>query len=346
VAVVKHNYVASGDTHLIFEEGGNGACGVMMPFNVTMRPKQVTCKACTDSPGHSRLMAETEFCPRHPEIEIRRGVCAACASEEAQYRFKRSNQKKRHEEHAAMITEYDPNEDQEGGVPDVEDGWDPFADPMERPAEIEEAAKATFPEAKVPQRRGLRDAPEIFLASAAAVRAARKGNATPATASAVGPGDAWTIMLQPNLERGEMGRGRVWQLTPLEKAVDGRRISAVDLDAYRSIYLNEPGYSHLGPREPLPPGPRNATAAMFDRGSRGHRLALGQLLGLSSGHVYAIQAGDTLMCSCSRKDAEAGKCHRAWAAYLLHHAGWRVILDGVEIRSDAEADALVEKVLK
>ena len=32
----------------------------------------------------------------------------------------------------------------------------------------------------------------------------------------------------------------------------------------------------------------------------------------------------------SRKDAEAGACHRVWAAELLAEAGWRVVLDGRE----------------
>lgn len=41
--------------------------------------------------------------------------------------------------------------------------------------------------------------------------------------------------------------------------------------------------------------------------------------------------GDTLLCACSREEAAAGRCHRAWAAPFLVRAGWRVILDGKEV---------------
>ncbi|MFA5801174.1 MAG: hypothetical protein WC911_01725 [Thermoleophilia bacterium] len=42
--------------------------------------------------------------------------------------------------------------------------------------------------------------------------------------------------------------------------------------------------------------------------------------------------GDTLCCTCSKTEAAAGRCHRAWAAPYLVRAGWTVILDGVEVR--------------
>jgi len=36
-------------------------------------------------------------------------------------------------------------------------------------------------------------------------------------------------------------------------------------------------------------------------------------------------------CSCSLEAAARGECHRVWAAQILAEAGWRVILDGVEV---------------
>jgi hypothetical protein len=47
--------------------------------------------------------------------------------------------------------------------------------------------------------------------------------------------------------------------------------------------------------------------------------------------VVVVKDGDTLCCACSREDAANGKCHRAWVAPLLKAAGWRVVLDGVEV---------------
>lgn len=59
-------------------------------------------------------------------------------------------------------------------------------------------------------------------------------------------------------------------------------------------------------------------------------LGPGQLR--TSGDVL-VEDGDTLICSCSRDKAAAGKCHRAWAGEYLAREGWRVILDGKELGS-------------
>lgn len=42
---------------------------------------------------------------------------------------------------------------------------------------------------------------------------------------------------------------------------------------------------------------------------------------------WFVQDGDTLTCTC----AKGIDCHRRWAAPYLVKAGWRVILDGVEV---------------
>lgn len=66
----------------------------------------------------------------------------------------------------------------------------------------------------------------------------------------------------------------------------------------------------------------------------GGRLAPGRLAvdRVTVGHGFVVD-GDTLCCACSRDDAAAGRCHRAWAAEALVAAGWRVILDGEEVTS-------------
>lgn len=45
-----------------------------------------------------------------------------------------------------------------------------------------------------------------------------------------------------------------------------------------------------------------------------------------------VADGDTLCCTCSRAEAKAGRCHRAWIAPYLVKAGWNVILDGEVMR--------------
>jgi hypothetical protein len=45
-----------------------------------------------------------------------------------------------------------------------------------------------------------------------------------------------------------------------------------------------------------------------------------------------VTDGDTICCACSRTKAAAGECHRVWAAEALARAGWRIILDGEELK--------------
>ena len=60
--------------------------------------------------------------------------------------------------------------------------------------------------------------------------------------------------------------------------------------------------------------------------------APGELLAYCADGVEApVLDGATLCCACSVAEARAGRCHRAWAAPFLVRAGWRVVLDGVEV---------------
>ena len=63
-----------------------------------------------------------------------------------------------------------------------------------------------------------------------------------------------------------------------------------------------------------------------------HHLAQNNLspwrLGATDGvDFWFVQDGDTLTCTCSK----FVDCHRRWAAPYLVKAGWRVVLDGVEV---------------
>jgi hypothetical protein len=40
----------------------------------------------------------------------------------------------------------------------------------------------------------------------------------------------------------------------------------------------------------------------------------------------------TLICTCAREEAKAGKCHREWAAFWLDRAGWEVYCDWLEVK--------------
>jgi hypothetical protein len=60
--------------------------------------------------------------------------------------------------------------------------------------------------------------------------------------------------------------------------------------------------------------------------------------GLGPGQLWMadgdiVQDGDTLCCACSRDEARDGRCHRVWVAHALARCGWRVVLDGVEVRT-------------
>jgi len=117
-------------------------------------------------------------------------------------------------------------------------------------------------------------------------------------------GHVYTIMARPRAW--EHGEGTVSRLVP----------SVLDLTAYQHGHLSIEEYrrkfeNHIMMREwrdLLRPGR------------------------LCTEEGVVIADGDTLCCSCSKAEAVAGRCHRAWAAPYLVSAGWTVILDGVEVK--------------
>jgi len=66
-------------------------------------------------------------------------------------------------------------------------------------------------------------------------------------------------------------------------------------------------------------------------GGVGQFFLPGRLLARTPAGIATVADGDTLCCACSVAEARAGRCHRTWAAQFLVRAGWRVILDGVEV---------------
>lgn len=123
-----------------------------------------------------------------------------------------------------------------------------------------------------------------------------------------GPGRALTIMARPRAW--ERGVGRVPWLTPADSDLRDAKAGRITLDEYRSRFEAYTG--GLASRGHLDPG--ELAVVLYD----------------GSGSD-AVRDGDTLCCACSRADAAAGRCHRVWAAQALARAGWRVLLDGVEV---------------
>lgn len=137
--------------------------------------------------------------------------------------------------------------------------------------------------------------PTIYLTNAASRRPPQRG-----------PGRVWTIMAAPRARYGEAGEGEVAALVPPLAWVRAAKTGELGVEEYRARYLEL-----LAERAPLL-GPRNLEAD----GPWGEQ---------------SVRDGDTLICACSREAAAAGRCHRVWAAEALAAAGWRVVLDGVEV---------------
>ena len=117
-----------------------------------------------------------------------------------------------------------------------------------------------------------------------------------------GPGRLLTIMARPR--PWEHGVGRVPSCTPTAGALDRVRAGTMTIDDYR---------------------------AHVERRVLDHPHGPGGLTAISDGDAPPVADGDTLCCACSRAEAAAGRCHRVWVAHLLARAGWRVVLDGVEV---------------
>lgn len=126
-----------------------------------------------------------------------------------------------------------------------------------------------------------------------------------------GPGRRLTIMAAPRAW--EHGDGRVSSLVPALSDLREVQRGQLGFDAYRQRFMAEVELSHLRPG-----------TLWIDQGGE-------EWDGLHPRPNRYVQDGDTLCCACSREAAGRGECHRVWAAELLRQAGWRVVLDGVEL---------------
>ncbi len=120
-----------------------------------------------------------------------------------------------------------------------------------------------------------------------------------------GPGRKLTIMAAPR--QWEHGDGSVARLTPSVQDLRDVKDRLLAFEDYRQIFTD-----------------------LAEKHRSEGRLTPGVLVTTADGGKH-VQDGDTLCCACSRDDAAAGRCHRAWAAPLLVAAGWRVVLDGAEV---------------
>jgi hypothetical protein len=67
----------------------------------------------------------------------------------------------------------------------------------------------------------------------------------------------------------------------------------------------------------------------YDAHLRGKDLRPGKLLN----HIGKPVGPDhTLICTCSREESAAGRCHRVWATFWLEEAGWEVYGDWMETK--------------
>ena len=120
-----------------------------------------------------------------------------------------------------------------------------------------------------------------------------------------GPGRKLTIMARPRAW--EHGAGTVHALCPRLGDLDALKAGDIDAGEYFARFRGE-----LDER----------LSQHSDRLSPGRLMFRG-----SDGLSPLVADGDTLLCAC----AVGAPCHRREAAPYLVRAGWRVLLDGVEV---------------
>lgn len=135
-----------------------------------------------------------------------------------------------------------------------------------------------------------------------------------------GPGRVWSIMRLTPKWAWSTPKMAGWLevLTPSLTDLLAIRGQQIDVAQYRTLYDT---------------AVRDRLAGAVEFGLRGWSLTPGEL-GDSLGGL--VQDGDTLCCTCSREAAAQQACHRVYAAQLLHDAGWRVVLDGVDFQSASQ----------
>lgn len=147
-----------------------------------------------------------------------------------------------------------------------------------------------------------------------------------------GPGRRLSIMAAPRPFELREEEGVVGVLVPrgdevrlLQQLIDARRSGAAPegepLERYR--WLLERRWTTAEAEGDLRPGALGLVGRAHLPAHQAGRIFRG---------VQRVMSGDTLLCACARSEAQDGRCHRTWAAAFLVRSGWRVILDGEEVR--------------
>lgn len=130
-----------------------------------------------------------------------------------------------------------------------------------------------------------------------------------------GPGPKLTIMALPR--SWEHGEGTVSALAPVAASLRAHQAGTMSIEAYRAEF-----------------------EARLETILDALRPGVLDYLPTGASARVPVASGSTLCCACSRADAAAGHCHRAWAGAVLARAGWRVILDGVAVGEPPPSRAL------
>lgn len=139
-----------------------------------------------------------------------------------------------------------------------------------------------------------------------------------------GPGRKFTIMAKPRAW--EHGEGIIHALVPTDQPAE--RVGAAR--AYYARMWLDAALAARGTTD-------EERTMLIYRAEYRSQLHTWGLAALAPGRLFAntrpydwsvcISDGDTLLCACAR----GAECHRRWAAPFLVRAGWRVLLDGVEV---------------
>lgn len=128
-----------------------------------------------------------------------------------------------------------------------------------------------------------------------------------------GPGNTWSIMRKPVPNRGHLGDGYIEAMMPAGEDFDAIQRGVISGAEYRDRCV----VRFAGECHKYFPGVLYAVP--------------GSVYSEVSSSPIVVQSGDTICCSCSRKVAGSGWCHRVWVADFLVKAGWNVIRDGVNL---------------
>lgn len=162
--------------------------------------------------------------------------------------------------------------------------------------------------------------PMLYLTNFARVTAVRAGSNR--FAREVGPGHAFGIMRHWRLWEDMAVAGHIVSLMPTAARLSAFKAGAVTFDAYATGL--RASWAQRVRDGVYAPGRLRYGTVLVGAG----REAGAQWDGVWWEALGEVEDGATLCCCC----ADADRCHRSVAAEVLAASGWRVVLDGVEVR--------------